>query len=435
MSIASEITRINNNIAAAYTALDGKGATMPETQNSANLADTVNTITTGGGGGSGEDFDENAFNSAVSAMNSIMAIQSSSDTESARFQRLIDAGFVYNYGANGQPSRQYCFILQLSQETKLFSIRVDAPSHLLFKVANDVNVYTSDGYNKTSINTHTRSNELVATFDFTNSDDRTILLGLPTKNNRDPLQALGYAVALSSDIKVGRDIRAIHMYLTLNDKYGSAGNISTQGFSSTYCCWQYTRILTCEPFVSGCTKASTLSSTIILSYNNNLKDTSFLAQTFATTFFDSELGVFKAPPISDITSGYTPASIFQYDCCTNKDGKIPFIVDLGAGSSSGTISCGLYTSLYPASITLPPRTAYIKLPSNRSVDLRIVDPIKGSTAYTSPYLSLASWQYLADNAPTVSGLTLQIGKEAYTELSDGASSILTTLTSKGWTVS
>lgn len=50
MSIASEITRINTNIAAAYTALDGKGATLPATQNSANLADTIDTITTGGGG-------------------------------------------------------------------------------------------------------------------------------------------------------------------------------------------------------------------------------------------------------------------------------------------------------------------------------------------------------------------------------------------------
>lgn len=51
MSIASEITRISENIAAAYTALDGKGATLPATQNSANLADTIDTITTGGGGG------------------------------------------------------------------------------------------------------------------------------------------------------------------------------------------------------------------------------------------------------------------------------------------------------------------------------------------------------------------------------------------------
>lgn len=50
MSIATEITRINNNIASAYTACSNKGATMPATQNSANLATTIGTITTGGGG-------------------------------------------------------------------------------------------------------------------------------------------------------------------------------------------------------------------------------------------------------------------------------------------------------------------------------------------------------------------------------------------------
>ena len=49
MTIASEITRINGNIAAAYTALSDKGATMPATQNSANLATTVASIPAGGG--------------------------------------------------------------------------------------------------------------------------------------------------------------------------------------------------------------------------------------------------------------------------------------------------------------------------------------------------------------------------------------------------
>lgn len=49
MTIASEITRIQNNIVGAYTALSAKGATMPATQNSANLATTVNSISSGGG--------------------------------------------------------------------------------------------------------------------------------------------------------------------------------------------------------------------------------------------------------------------------------------------------------------------------------------------------------------------------------------------------
>lgn len=49
MSIASEITRINNNIAAAYTAIDNKGGTLPLTQNSANLASTISNLTTNDG--------------------------------------------------------------------------------------------------------------------------------------------------------------------------------------------------------------------------------------------------------------------------------------------------------------------------------------------------------------------------------------------------
>ena len=44
MTIASEITRINNNIAATYTALSAKGATLPVTQNSANLATTAESV-------------------------------------------------------------------------------------------------------------------------------------------------------------------------------------------------------------------------------------------------------------------------------------------------------------------------------------------------------------------------------------------------------
>ena len=48
MSIASEITRIKNNISSAYTAVNNKGGTLPATQNSANLATAINSISGGG---------------------------------------------------------------------------------------------------------------------------------------------------------------------------------------------------------------------------------------------------------------------------------------------------------------------------------------------------------------------------------------------------
>lgn len=46
MSIATEITRIKTNIANAYTKLSERGATLPTSQNSENLASTINTIPT-----------------------------------------------------------------------------------------------------------------------------------------------------------------------------------------------------------------------------------------------------------------------------------------------------------------------------------------------------------------------------------------------------
>ena len=48
MSVASEITRINTNIANAYTKAIEKGAPAPTTQNSENLASCIGSITGGG---------------------------------------------------------------------------------------------------------------------------------------------------------------------------------------------------------------------------------------------------------------------------------------------------------------------------------------------------------------------------------------------------
>lgn len=48
MTIASEIIRIKNNIASAYTACSNQGATMPTTQNSANLANCIGSISGSG---------------------------------------------------------------------------------------------------------------------------------------------------------------------------------------------------------------------------------------------------------------------------------------------------------------------------------------------------------------------------------------------------
>lgn len=47
MSVQTEIDRINGNLADAYSLLESMGATMPENQNSANLASTIQTVPQG----------------------------------------------------------------------------------------------------------------------------------------------------------------------------------------------------------------------------------------------------------------------------------------------------------------------------------------------------------------------------------------------------
>ncbi|MBQ0035517.1 MAG: hypothetical protein KBT35_01220 [Firmicutes bacterium] len=49
MSVNSEINRIQQNIEEAYDSLEEKGATMPASKNTNNLASTIDTIPTGGG--------------------------------------------------------------------------------------------------------------------------------------------------------------------------------------------------------------------------------------------------------------------------------------------------------------------------------------------------------------------------------------------------
>lgn len=46
MSIVSEINRIKTNISNAYTEAENKGATLPQNQNSDNLASTIQSIST-----------------------------------------------------------------------------------------------------------------------------------------------------------------------------------------------------------------------------------------------------------------------------------------------------------------------------------------------------------------------------------------------------
>ena len=98
MSIASEITRINNNIASAYSQCQSKGATMPATQNSANLANTISTIS-GGGGADLNDYFNTTYENADWVKNMIKRIPQltiPSGTTSISFQNILAKNLAFD---------------------------------------------------------------------------------------------------------------------------------------------------------------------------------------------------------------------------------------------------------------------------------------------------------------------------------------------------
>lgn len=89
MSIASAIVTKQQQVAAAYTACNNKGATMPQTQNLTNLATCIGTIT--GGGSSGTP-----YTTIVSLENAMRGTSEVASTEEAE---ACDDISLFLYGA------------------------------------------------------------------------------------------------------------------------------------------------------------------------------------------------------------------------------------------------------------------------------------------------------------------------------------------------
>lgn len=444
MSIASEITRINGNIAAAYTALDGKGATLPASgsQNSANLADTIDTITAGGGGG-GDDFDSAAFYAKVNAMNNILTVRSG-EYNSTRMERALQNGFIQKKADISNLDAQWFYVLQLKYETKCITFKpYSTDESIAFWVPAATNVYTSDGLGKTTNNSDT--SEKRVTIEFTGDEDRTVIIGTAAGNGCNLTQGLFRVFESLNAPSAGKDyhseIRACHVYLPAYEKNQAAAS-STYG--SVLNTSQFSNILGSAKIFSFDHPTNTwnkLSSETIYSlsdFNHSLTDTSVFAEIYSSAIFDADLGVFKLPAdqlssLESYISRYTQVYSFGSD-----NGLFPFLLDFSNRTSTSKITFGGYTQLASASsFGRRMTTIYIKLPSNADVDMSVYDG--GATnAHSSPQLTYKSWQYLANNAPSVSGKTLNVGYQFYnwakTLQIPCYKTITDALETKGWTI-
>ena len=122
MTIASEIQRIKDNIAASYAECSAKGATLPAVENSASLPDTIASISGGGGG------------ATITAVNKTGAAISQGDKVWLSSNAQI-AGSNYQIGNSGnwQPGALGC-IDRLGtfgcHNDNLYSIGTDSASYV-----------------------------------------------------------------------------------------------------------------------------------------------------------------------------------------------------------------------------------------------------------------------------------------------------------------
>ena len=123
------------------------------------------------------------------------------------------------------------------------------------------------------------------------------------------------------------------------------------------------------------------------------------------------------PPITNWSSNAIGSNFVTKFTEAHKLPNLPYGLDLSSITSNLTLGTS-----NPGANRI--REAYIKLPN------------ANFTIYSSSGIIFTkdNWQYIADNAPTVSGKTLTMGNMNIAICGGATDTIISTLTNKGWTV-
>lgn len=432
MSIASEITRINNNIAAAYTALDGKGATLPAegSQNSANLADTIDTITTGGGGGASaerEDFRADEFNAQVTEMRAYP------DSD------FSVANLIANQGWSELPNTSYLsynvvYTVLYEFTTEITTLKMLNAWACAIKLPS----------------TATISEKAQSAWEWTitfNGDERWVMLAYSATPN-----SFLYAIGTS-------DTDAVCFKPVTYEGSSSWTSSINRGWvvgaytkhKSTYVCTSSSGKLFESYDYSKAKLLCAVDADAKVDMSSFVSYGLFGQVPYAFTYFLQQVSSTPNPEnflkcINDyngtdefyaFSSSFTNQYLMYGSTCPEGNSatdlayrvkKFPFVIDLSG--STGTNAWKFYKTW--TSISAAPlcqwEQARIKLPSTHT-------PVQLEFA---PYLDLASWQYIAQNAPTVTSKTLYVAYPTLLKMRTGSSdwrTVYTTLLGKGWSIS
>lgn len=380
MTIASEITRIKTNIASAYTALEEKGAVIPEVQNSDNLPEAISSISnTGAATGTMREFwaVPNSYLQLDNEMTNdarLVSLRTRIDQRMSSFgcAFLPVAGnsitVTYNSGVRAIRTSDGAYYELTSGQTltHTWDSTMDAEDGYRWIIYYFVDGYTSSTATKSEFGTSATAQ--AGTF-YTSSE---------TSNSNAYGQLYRYAKYLV--------INAYIRYTNLFNDWGSSVN----GLDSF------------RTIGDGFIAASTVSTFNFYQVSSrNLK------------YFPSiEDGLLTIEDGYVITKDNTPTSSSYYLKNYPKGLDLSGVTD-GSWDLTNLYNC--LTSLY---VKIPPVDIILSM----------------STSARDILLSKTNWQYIADNAPTVEAKTLTMGNINIKTCGGEDSEIITTLKNKGWTI-
>lgn len=384
MTIASEITRIKTNIAGAYTALEEKGAVLPEVQNSANLAETISSITIG------------SISSGQNVYRDGWLVP----------QLYLDIDtLVENFNTNAN-------LVKIGSSTTAMGKDTTYIQGVVFTDdVNEIIVYRASGKNKYCI---IPEDAIIEEYDsgyykISFNTDRWFVC-----DSTLTWQGFPYPITKVNNASYGNS-GIFGCYL----KYCSVKVIDSS-IKLTFPVFYGNCNLDDFHIVGNYTPLQSISYDIIAKYVF-LKNSSCLAD------------VYKIPSLTDTSETYSGQllsymgnSLANYQAKRLLDyAKFPIILDLSSYTNTSTLMFGRNEEYGSA------RLKHLKmiLPSTCSVALKAENSTWGE-----PLLDLESYQFIAEHAPTVSDLTFTMGAKPIQFCNANDTTIIETLENKGWTI-
>ena len=439
MSIASEITRISGNIADAYTALDGKGATLPAagSQNSANLADTIDTITTGGGGGGSSP--EDTVRSIIDGITAPYTYGDADDdgwTLSTYAQNNTNLKII---NENGQWNTLVGFVLSDDFEAEIY-----------FRSRHVIKV--PEGAVVTDVTEGSTSSGTTFKVNFSNASEKWFVIDWNHLYAPAPSEFYGFSTSQTSTTTGEMNYILKHItFLKVRLISGGSSAYTEQNPNIEYNCGKSCIVGSCLEF-SPVIKDIELSNNIkfCVGSNSTYADRiswsvpSNIPFTVAPISHSFKLKKFINNCFQGVTYGTTQLTATVSFNIITKTGynyfsrtrAFPFVLDCSnftAGNFTWYV-CSQGSSCYDNTVLhnySAPQELFIIAP-DCNVEWGGDKAGYSGTPYTA--ISLDSLKFFATNAPTVSGRTFKIGTDNYNMLLAQAPDAISTLTNKGWTV-